>query len=308
MRIKSLTLFTLFIFLSPAVASGSACHGQGIWLQVLGSGGPEIDDGRASSGYLVWRDGHARILVDMGSGSLLNFEKSHAALNDLDVILLTHLHVDHSNDLPGLIKSSFFTRRNRNLPIYGPTGNHLVPSMTTFVQTLFGKNGAFRYLSDYLDGSQPYRVLAVDVDINIKDQRVVVDNPGFRLSAVPVNHGPIPAIAWRLDMDGKSLVFSGDTSNKNNVLWRLARQADILVAHHAITEDAHPVARNLHMPPSEIGKIAAQAGVKKLLLSHRMKRTLGKENTSLSIIQNNYKGPVVFADDLQCFRVSADKQ
>ena len=305
MKIKLLTFCFLFISSLPmSHAVASSCHGQGLWLQVLGSGGPEINDGRASSGYLVWQDGHARILVDMGSGSLSRFEQSHASLNDLDVVLLTHLHADHSNDLPALIKSSFFTQRDRDLPLYGPTGNHLMPSTTNFAQALFGEQGAFRYLGDYLDGSGAYRLLPVDVDITLKDKTVVADNKRFRITAIPVNHGPIPAIAWRIDINGKSIVFSGDMSNKKDVLWRLAKQADILVAHHAIAEAANPVARNLHMPPSEIGRIAEKAGVKQLVLSHRMKRTLGKEEESLSIIRDSYDGLVVFANDLQCFGIN----
>jgi len=305
MKIKLFTFCLLFIAAVPmTLAAENTCHGQGIWLQVLGSGGPEIDDGRASSGYLIWQDGQARILVDMGSGSLARFEQSQASVNDLEAILLTHLHADHSNDLPGLIKSSFFTRRGRDLPIYGPTGNHLMPSITGFVEALFGEEGAFRYLNDFLDGSKPYRLLPVDIDISLKVKTVVTDNKRFRITALPVNHGPIPAIAWRVDMNGKSIVFSGDMSNKKDVLWQLAKKTDVLVAHHAIAELSNPIARNLHMPPSEIGRTAGQAGVQKLILSHRMKRTFGKEKESLSIIRENYKGYVVFANDLQCFKIN----
>jgi len=57
----------------------------------------------------------------------------------------------------------------------------------------------------------------------------------------------------------------------------------------------------LHMPPSEIGKIAHQAGVKKLILSHHMQRTLGKEKQTLNIIRQYYQGTVVFADDMDVF-------
>ena len=302
--IKILTIIFLFISsLSISFAETNTCHRQGTWLQVLGSGGPEINDGRASSGYLIWHNGLALVLVDLGSGSLSRFEQSKASINDLDVVLLTHLHADHSNDLPALIKSSFFTRRSRDLALYGPTGNHLMPSTTDFVDKLFGKKGAFRYLSDFLDGTSPYRLLPSNVDVMSKDITTVVDNNRYRLSAIPVDHGPIPAIAWRIDIDGKSVVFSGDMSNKKDVLFRLAKQADILVAHHAILEKANPIARNLHMPPSEIGHIAAKAGIKQLILSHRMKRTLGKEKESSSIIHNYYKGPVSFANDLQCFKL-----
>jgi ribonuclease BN (tRNA processing enzyme) len=53
-----------------------------------------------------------------------------------------------------------------------------------------------------------------------------------------------------------------------------------------------------------IGKIAAAASVKQLVLSHRMLRTLGHETESLAAIHTSYTGQVMFADDLQCFPVS----
>jgi ribonuclease BN (tRNA processing enzyme) len=58
------------------------------------------------------------------------------------------------------------------------------------------------------------------------------------------------------------------------------------------------------MPPSVIGKIARTAAVKQVVLSHRMLRTLGHESESMAAIRASYAGPVVFADDLQCFAVS----
>jgi hypothetical protein len=72
------------------------CGPSGVALQVLGSGGPELQDKRASTSYLVWRNGVPRVLVDSGGGSALRFGESGATMSDLDVILLTHLHVDHS--------------------------------------------------------------------------------------------------------------------------------------------------------------------------------------------------------------------
>ena len=74
-------------------------------LQVLGSGGPESGDKRASSGYIVWIDGKSKVLVDFGGGTSLRFEEVGARIKDVDIILLTHLHVDHTADLPALLKS-----------------------------------------------------------------------------------------------------------------------------------------------------------------------------------------------------------
>lgn len=302
MRANYLFIALLVLLGCQVVQVHADCREQGVWLQVLGSGGPELDDERASSGYVIWHDSRARILVDMGGGSMLRFEQSGAALNDLDAILLTHLHVDHSVDLPTLIKASYFTGRDRDLPVYGPTGNQLMPAMTEFVQDLLGTHGAYRYLGDYLDGSESYRLLPQDIEAKGTATQVVRDDDHYRLSAVPVHHGPVPALAWRVDVAGHSLVFSGDMNNQNETLATLAKGADLLVAHHAIPEQAGSIARRLHMPPSVIGDIAARAGVRQLVLSHRMQRTFGHEQESAMLIRKAYHGPLQFAEDLQCFQ------
>jgi ribonuclease BN (tRNA processing enzyme) len=282
--------------------AGSNCHAPGIHLQVLGSGGPELDDQRASSGYLVWQDGRARVLVDMGAGSLWRFEQAGARIEDLEAILLTHLHVDHSVDLPALVKASFFSGRTTDLPVYGPTGNKLMPATDTFLKALFGReNGAYRYLGSYLTGEDDYRLHAVDVSAEGRKPHRVLDQAGLCFTAVPVHHGLIPALAWRVDIADRSLIFSGDMNGDNHTLEGLAAGADLLVAHHAIPEAARGVARNLHMPPSVIGQIAEVAGVKQMVLSHRMRRTFGEEVESERIIREHYAGPLMFAEDGQCF-------
>src|SRR5215472_9274964 len=72
-------------FSSAATGDSSAtCTRQGVEVQVLGSGGPELSDKRASSSYLIWRDGHARVLVDVGGGAALRPGESGAQTEDLD--------------------------------------------------------------------------------------------------------------------------------------------------------------------------------------------------------------------------------
>src|ERR1700756_1666053 len=110
--------------LAPVVAAAAAtCSGHGVQVQVLGSGGPELEDKRASTSYLVWQDGRPRIVVDSGGGSALQFGPAGAPGAQLHAIFLRPLHVDHTADFPPLIKSSYFEDRNRPLPVYGPIGN-----------------------------------------------------------------------------------------------------------------------------------------------------------------------------------------
>lgn len=289
--------------LSPSAAAQS-CGSQGVAVQVLGSGGPELQDKRASASYLVWQNGQARLLVDAGGGSALRFGESGAQMSQLDVLLFTHFHVDHSAEFPALIKSSWFEDRKRPLPIYGPPGNDFMPSTTQFVSDLFSDHGAYGYLSELLvpgeQGSykmQPHNVVANTVPVN------AFRSGDLAASAVRVIHGGVPALAWRVELAGKNIAFSGDTNGEGEGLIRLATNADVFIAHNAVPEGATGVERRLHMPPSVIGQIAADAHVKRLVLSHRMLRTLGKEDQTQSEIKKRYSGPLTFANDLDCFPV-----
>jgi len=298
---------------SHAVASGQEravdCRGAGAELQVLGSGGPELLSGRSSSGYLIWLDGKARLLMDAGGGTALRFHQSGADFADLDAIALSHLHVDHSADLPALVKAGYFSSRDRDLPIFGPAEGWLMPSTEVFLNRLLGPGGAYAYLAHYLDppGGGAYALRPATVspgDSTASPFR----NDHFGLSAVAVPHGPLPALAWRAEVGGHAVVFTGDTSGRGDQLAELARGAQVLVAHLAIPEGVGGTARNLHMPPSVIGRIAERAGVGRLILSHRMRRTEGNEASSLEAIRRHYTGPVDFADDLDCYPLAGGAQ
>lgn len=262
---------------------------------------------RASSSYLIWKDGKARVLIDSGGGSALRFGQAGATMSDLDVVLFTHFHADHSADFPALVKSSYFEDRSRPLPVFGPPGNDRFPSTTEFLRALFDeKNGAWRYLSEYLKGGDDsYALQGHDVELKPAELKKVYDAGGFAATAAQVIHGDVPALAWRVDVGGARIVFSGDTNGNNGNLEKLAENADVFVAHNAIPEGTTGPVRNLHMPPSVIGNIAGTAKVKSLVLSHRMLRTLGQEKETLKAIAVHYTGPTTFADDLDCYVVTA---
>lgn len=290
--------------LAPLVAAAGTCSGRGVEVQVLGSGGPELEDKRASSSYLVWQNGRPRILVDSGGGSALRFGQAGAHVAQLDAVLFTHLHIDHSADFPALIKSSYFEERQRPLPVYGPPGNASFPSTTEFVADLFDrKRGAYRYLADFLTGQEGgYALQAHNVELTAREIRTVLSERDLALAATQVIHGGVPALAWRVSMGGRTIVFSGDTNGENGNLERLAKGADLFVAHNAVPEGESGTARQLHMRPSVIARIAKTAGVGRVVLSHRMLRTLGQESETRSVITRSYAGPVAFADDLDCFQ------
>ena len=301
--IAMLALPLAFAFASMEAPAAALCGRHGVHVQVLGSGGPELEDQRASSSYLVWQDGRPRVLIDSGGGSALRFGQAGARVAQLDAILFTHLHIDHSSDFAALIKSSYFEERKLPLPVYGPPGNETFPSTTEFVAGLFdNRHGIYRYLASFVAGDDGgYLLQAHDVALTAREIRTVVSGRDLEIDAVQVVHGAVPAIAWRISLGGTRIVFSGDTNGDNGNLERLAVGADIFVAHNSIPEGETGAARALHMPPSVIGRIAASANVHRVVLSHRMLRTLGRESETRAVIARVYSGPVVFADDLDCF-------
>jgi len=282
--------FLIFSIFTPLFLYASQ-----ITVDILGSGGPELQSA-ASSSYLISIDKKAKYLIDFGSGSMKNFAKVNARIEDLDALFVTHTHIDHINDLSSFVKAGFFTDRTKALPIYGPKGSNLMPSIEEYLQRLFGKNGVYYYMNDVLTShSDSFTLVAKILPENFFDTKIGKEK---FVRSVSVDHGIIPALAFRFQIGKKVIVFSGDTTAKSSNLLHLAKNADIFVAHLAIGEYGYDGAAKLHMRPSKIAQIAQDAKVKHLILSHLMRRSLETMDENLKIIKQIYKGKITIAHDL----------
>ena len=123
----------------------------------------------------------------------------------------------------------------------------------------------------------------------------------MRLTAVPVQHANVPTIAWRVEIGGQVAVFAGDFNNDKNIIGTFAAGADALVASHAIPEASRGALREAFALPSELGKVAAAADARMLILAHRSNRTRGRESLSRAAIEKSYGGSVLFANDGECW-------
>jgi len=291
---------------APAMAQTDPtpfCGDDGVWIQILGGGGPEITDGQASASYVVFQDNAARLLVDTAPGSSAAFDRAGAAFRDLDAIVFTHLHADHAAAFPAFVKGSYFLDRDRPLPVLGPDGDGVYPDTVSFVDRMIGPEGAFAYLSDFLTfrSSGGYKINPRNVPAAGRGLWSGFSSDNLKLAAIPVHHGPVPALAWRVEIGDMTIVFTGDFNNQKDLVADFAQGADALVIHHAIPEGARGTARDLHVTPGQIGRIASQAGVRMVVLGHRMNRTRGLESITRAAIEEHYQGPLIFANDLECW-------
>ena len=301
----------LAVFCSVAILPAAAmaqleapfCGEEGVWIQILGAGGPELDDGQAGPSYLVWIDNRARLLVDTGPGASAQYDKAGADFTDLDAIVFTHLHAAHTADFPAFVEGSSNLGRDRPLPVFGPAGSDDFPDTETFVARLIGPIGAYPHLADYLTyrSSGGYKISPRNVPATGRRRWARFGNDHFRLAAIPVQHGIVPAVAWRVEIGDQLIVFSGDFNNAKNVMTDFAQGADALVVSHAIPDTARGEARELYATPTQIGRIAAGAGVRMVILGHRSNRTRGVESRSREAIQASYEEALLFANDLECW-------
>ncbi len=286
----------------PSNASAQSCVANPAAVQILGSGGPAINRDRASTSYLLWVGAQARILVDMGGGAFLRFGQAQAKLSDLSLVAISHLHPDHVSDLPALLWLSHQARKDP-LPIAGPSGNDAAPSFPMFLSRLFDeKNGAFQVLGPTLGTTQGKTGGGVRLDVGVVDvtkaePSIVFDRQGVTVTALGIPHGNLPTLAYRVQTRDVSIVFSSDQTGSNPKFIEFAKGTNVLVMHLAIAAGA---SSPLHAPPAVVGRVAQDAGVGRLIVSHIGQFDL---ETAIAELKKFYTGPLTVGADLQCTQV-----
>lgn len=296
-------------------------------VMVLGSGGPAADpSGRASAGYLIFIDGKPRILMDAGGGTFARLAESGVKIDTVDWVLLSHMHIDHMSDLSAMIKTMFFhalargEQRTAPLHIYGPGANGVTfpnsdvtqyPATSTWADAHYAMpNGVERYLHVFAKaikgGEFHYDVHDLSPDFKSRHQaQKVFEKDGIVVRSIPVHHGPAPAVAYRIEYKGKSLVFSGDTNSQTDNMQVIGSGADLLIYDTAVMDQSdNPVFLALHTPPTRLGQVAAAAKPRKLVLSHITPTTEPHLDKVQRLIRaQGYEGDIDVAHDLAVYNL-----
>jgi ribonuclease BN (tRNA processing enzyme) len=270
-------------------------------LVLLGTAGAPLPvAGRGGTSSAVIVDGRV-FVVDCGRGAPSAYVGAGLDFGRLEAVFLTHLHIDHVGDLPGMILYPWGVRTGvEPLRVYGPPRPAVLPDgdavfhRQTIIHPEVPAPGTTDLVASILAGSAYHlNVMPLDAhmpdagqlvraaDIPVGDAAggpvTVLDDGAIRVTAVAVMHGrAVPALGYRFDTADGSVVFSGDTT-VNDDLIALARGADILVHQvadldylrlHGMDEAELARMHALHTDVTEVGGVAERAGVGELILNH----------------------------------------
>lgn len=209
-------------------------------LTIIGPWGGYPKVFEASAGYLLQHD-QFNLLIDCGSG-ILSLMQQFIQPVDLDACIISHYHPDHNADIGvlqhALLIDMYLTGKKKNLPIYGHDLD----------------KASFAKLT--------YKDITTGIAYNPNQQLKV--GP-FSICFLQTVH-PVPCFAFRIEADGKALVFTADGAYQD-ALIDFAQGADLLLSEcnfYAKMDGA----KSGHMNSSDVGKLANKAGVGKLILTH----------------------------------------
>jgi len=299
------TLTALTWLYSSARAADTPPPRKTMEVVALGTGGPAAT-GRASSGFMVLLNGTPRLLVDAGGGTFARASEMRLPLADLDLVLLTHLHIDHCADVPAFFKARGILHDGPyTFHVFGPEGSGQFPAVSQWLKLLFGKDGAFAYQPDFNDHET---LIPTDLTRDLTKPPVTIYEEGpLQISAVATHHGDCPSVAYRIDYAGASVTFSGDLdASALPNLAKLAANTDLLIVNAVVLDPpgSPEILYTLHSPPAAIGQTARDAHAKRVLLSHigpAIERNLPSVKASIA---RAYSGPVDMAQDKSRYLLS----
>ena len=250
-------------------------------ITILGSGTCVTRLDRSSSALLV-ETGEARILMDLGRGTMDRLLTYGVTIFELTHICLSHFHPDHTSELvPLIFATKYPDNRVRKHPL------HLIggPGLLSFYQGLQAAYGHWIVLPD--------EQLEIREMGSAQTESLRFDD--FSISTRRVNHGP-ESLAYRIQAGGISLVYSGDTDVCDDLV-DLAHETDLFVCEASMPDGAKVPG---HLTPSLAGSMASKAGARRLVLTH-----LYPPCDEVDIVKqagSTYKGPIIKAEDLMTFR------
>ncbi len=238
----------------------------------LGTVSPYPKGNKNCPGFLIEYDNY-KVLLDSGEGvsSLLNFPND---FNNL-IIIISHLHKDHYSGLSGIAYASYVYKNlgciDKKIPVYIPGGNLPKDSISYYYDDgwdnkikIEKKLQDFEYLMDYGDENH-LEFFAYKTPTSYNNLNTI--NHGKIKITFCKNPHNLNTYSTKIETKSFKIVYSADTGYENNTLTKFSKDADLLICESTFLKGQTRLGNN-HLYAYEAGKIAKEANVKKLLLTH----------------------------------------
>jgi ribonuclease Z len=280
---------------------------------LLGTGVPTPRADRFGPSTLI-EAGSRKLLIDAGRGTTIRLNQIGVPMGEIDVLLLTHYHSDHTSGIPDLWLTgwlqSHFARRTTPFHVIGPTGAR---TLMSGLEMAYRRDIEIRIADEQL----PPEGVAVVVE-EFDQDGVIFDQDGVRVLAFEVDHGAAitPAYGYRVEYEGRVAVISGDTRYNENVI-RYGEGADLLIHEVAIAKPelmSVPFIQRImahHTTAREAGMVFSRTRPKLAAFTHLV--FLASETVPPASVadvvaeaRQSYSGPLEVGEDLMSFLIEGE--
>ncbi|RKQ30371.1 MBL fold metallo-hydrolase [Oceanobacillus halophilus] len=273
---------------------------------LLGTGSPVLSMERLGNSTLV-EVGDERLLFDVGRGAALRLDQIDISPGMIDKLFVTHLHHDHTVGFADLLITAAVPdpRGNRegDLQVWGPEGtenfvNSTIQAFEVDINTRKQVEGASGLAST----------------VHEIEEGIVYENNGVEVIAFNVDHGPMkPALGYRINYKGRSVVISGDTTYSENLI-KHAKDADLLVQEVVVVKgpdeeyqsEAHKNIEAYHTTPEQAGELFKEIDPSLAVFTHIATFLPEHEATIVDRTKAIYDGEVELGEDLMSIEVGEE--
>lgn len=283
-------------------------------ITALGTGMPNQSPSNVAASFLVELGNGDSFLFDMGTGSTDRLAGLEADYSALDKVFISHLHTDHAGDIAALWVGGWLNGRYLPLNVYGPSG--LTPDLGTKVHVDHIRD-AWAWDVTSRAGTLPNaggEIVAHEFDHS--KTGVIFEENGVTITSFPAIHIRDGSVSFRLDWNGLSFVFGGDTV-PNKWFLEEAKGVDVAVHECFFTpenwmeiagfpyQQAYWVTSVIHTPPEGFGKVMSTIEPRMAVAYHYWNHR-DVEFGIYDGVRRTYDGPLVMAHDLTVLNVTKE--
>jgi ribonuclease Z len=280
----------------------------------LGTGRPFIRPAQANAGWLIELGNGDKFMFDFGFGTQANFGALEVPYHEMTAYFATHLHTDHVGDFAQIWVGSWVGGRTKPLVVYGPSGPVPKYGMKHFVERQLE---AYAWDTDTRVGFLPAIGAEVEVhEFDYSKVHVIYENNGVRITAFPAVHIYDGPVSLRLDWNGLSFVYSGDTT-PSYFFVENAKGADLVIhdTYNTVTQlarsgyderGARAASGIIHSDPAEAGHVLEMVKPRLAVGFH----FFNDFDTAAEVereIRKHYTGELALARDLMVFNVTKER-